>query len=202
MSDYNNRRIVELARELSPEDLSLAKEVKQEIKNFVEEGNKYEAGSEDDMDFYVIEVEQPTKLEIGWDTLIEGLIERGKIVEIELRADPSYVAWDIDQLMDGLPPDPAQDYSYRNKTPDSDRWKWLEAEGRRNVFPHVFLKEVQHRVIGPDKILARLEDQSSCEDYQICLIDAFQYEKIEKLVQETNYGRITKVEDINVTGVF
>jgi hypothetical protein len=183
-----SKKLLELARLLSPSDLSLIEELETVIEDFEEEDVRYKQIA-DDTGIYAIEIESETMLDLAWDALENGLLERNRLVEIELRESPEDVALNIDQLLIEQPPDP-------------NRWRWFKPGDHKNDFPHVFLKEVHRRVFSPEKILARLEGKYLDNNYMICLIDASKYKKVEELVQEISYGRIQKVEDLDVKGVF
>ncbi|HEX2913483.1 MAG TPA: hypothetical protein VH186_21955 [Chloroflexia bacterium] len=180
MPEYNNQKLLELARELLPGDSSLAEEVKEALKEPVVQGIKYEEYW-DVTGPTVIEIEEDNS-NFPWTTLLEGLLERGRLVEIPVNETPENITWELDELLVNRPEDP-------------DRWNWLRTEGWQNKPLKQFLKEVQHRIIGRNRVLAYIEDEDF-ESYSLCLIKAARFGRIEQLVREAGFGKIVKVEDL------
>ncbi|NWJ45355.1 MAG: hypothetical protein HXX08_05690 [Chloroflexi bacterium] len=188
MSQYNHEKLLKLARELLPNDPSLVEEMKEIIEDTPEHSVRYEGAWQDGVGWYAVEVEENLH-EILWDTLLNELRECNRLVELDRIELPDDIAQNIDELLEDLPP-------------DANRWNWIETEGWGwkdrsrwyKLMPNGFLKEVQKRVISPDKLLVRLDVDSV--EYEVCLIDAFRFEKIKKLSQESCYGKIVKVEDL------
>lgn len=187
MNQSNDVKFIELARRLDPGNDSLAKELKDVFKEFVQEDVQPKAGYETGLGYYVIESEPTPVEDVAWFTLIEGLTERGKLVDIDFRESPEGVAANINDLLSNQPSDP-------------NRWKWVNLKERWKDFPHVFLKEVQLHVIGPEKILAILHGNYSEENYEVCLLNASDYAPIEELFRKMSYGKIEKVVDMTNPG--
>lgn len=184
MDQSKNEKILQLARKLAPNDKSLEDEVREALENFVQEKVKTEAGFDPKQGgYYVVEIEPATAEEVAWDTLINALIEREKVVEIDLRESPEGVASIIDDLLSNQPADP-------------NRWNWVNLKERWKDFPHVFLKEVQSHVIGPDRVLAIIQGKFVEDNYLVCLLNTSDYVQIEKLLSEISCGKIEKVADM------
>jgi len=188
LSQYNHEKLLKLAWELLPGDSSLLEELRTIIEDTPEHSVRTEAAYENGLGWYAVEVEENLH-EILWHTLLNRLRDRNRLVDVELKELPDGIAQNIDDLLEDLPP-------------DANRWNWIETEGWGwkdrsrwyKLMPNGFLKQVQQRVISPNKILTCLDTDP--EGYALCLIDISRFEKIKKLSQESYYGKIIKVEDL------
>lgn len=184
MDQPKNKKFLQLARKLAPNDKSLEDDIREVLENFVQEEVKTEQRFDPQQGgYYVLEIEPRSAEDVAWDTLINALIECQAVVEIDKRESPEGVASNIDDLLS-------------NQTADPNRWNWVNLKERWKDFPHVFLKEVQSNVIGPDRVLAILQGKFVEDNYLVCLLDTSDYVQVEKLFNEISYGKILKVADM------
>ena len=184
MIQPQNWKFLELAKKLAPNDTSLEEDVRKALEDFVQKDVKAEAAFDPQQGgYYVVEIEPASAEDVAWNTLIGGLIDCEKVVEIDKRESPEDVARDIDELLSNQPADP-------------NRWNWVNFKERWKDFPHIFLKEVQTHVIGPDRVLAIIQGKFIEDNYLVCLLNTSDYVEIEKLFSEISYGKIVKVADM------
>lgn len=167
---YYNDKLITLCGVLLPEDSTLAAEVRLAVEQpdayFARFGQRLEDRG----------ITEPIRI-LPWIALLDGLMERNKLVELDWRMEPIHVMAYLDRLL----PDEVR---------TAHRWDWVEvAYWHTQASTGDFLNAIGARLSVQGFVLACFFLQT--DSYPLTLVEEDRFEKARRLAQETRYGDLT-----------
>jgi hypothetical protein len=117
--------------------------------------------------------ESDAVLDLPWIALIDGLMERGRLVELDWKEAPDEVMTAIDHLLAGQPAEP-------------ERWTWVDLAHWEQADTESFLLAIAERLREQGRILACFS--LSSDSYPLTIIDAPRFAELHQLAERTGYS--------------
>ncbi len=166
MTSFDNTKLYELVEELAPNDPSLLDEVRLAV--------------EDPADYYVRQCRERFALrgisksepELPWIALVDGLAERGCLVEFDWREDSAAVLDGLDDILGE----------------DALDWDSILTEDDEELSCGELLQRVARHLRARGLALVCLGIQSDC--YPVVAVPSERLERVQRLAVESGYGKI------------
>lgn len=168
MPEYHNDKLLLLANLLVPDDPSLI----EELNLAIDKPAEYLAQFQEQLSYRGIDEPFP---ELPWIALVDGLIARNRLVEIDWKNYVEDVTWNIDQLLQNEPDEP-------------ERWKWTKTGIWDEKPTEELLEAIAYRFHGQGLSLVYVDIDS--DSYPLMFIKSEQLAKSQQLANEAGYGHI------------
>ena len=168
---YHNTELLALCRALLPGDTSLADEVGLAIAR----PDDYLVAFEERLADRGISPFDERLFNLPLIALLDGLRERGQLVEIDWREYPAEVVSGIDRLLNA-------------QMDIGDRWVWVDLEKWTNTSTDAFLKAIAERLQMQG--LTRACFRTMSDSYPLIVVGSGRFPILEALAQQTGYGEL------------
>ena len=167
---HNNDKLVALCHALLPDDPTLAEEVSLAIEQpdtyYARFGERLEEGRR---------ITESTPM-LPWIALLDGLMERGHLVELDWRMEASSVMHSLDQVLPG-------------QMRMADRWAWVDVAAWDNhATTEDFLKAIGARLLARGFVLACFA--LGTDSYPLTIIAQERFARIKALAEDADYGGV------------
>ncbi|MCC7420855.1 MAG: hypothetical protein IT428_11265 [Planctomycetaceae bacterium] len=164
--------VVQLAALLLPKDKSLG----QEIELAAADPSAYAARFPERMSNRMMDEDEP---DLVWLTLVDGLTDRGDLVEFDWKEDPKRVRSEIDRLL--------------KKFVRTGRWSWLADEDEWQGLPtDEFLNQIGDHLRSINLALLCIDIAS--DSYPVLIRRPEVVEEADRLARESGFGEVFAVD--------
>lgn len=171
MARHDNSKLLDLAHYLSPDDRSLG----EEVQLAVDRPDDYVRAYHERLNWRGIEAPIPA---LPWIALVDGLMARDRLCEIDWKEPPGDVTSNLDRLAALRPEQPG-------------RWTWLAGAEWQGKLPEDFLPAIGKHLLEKGMALITLDIDS--DSYPLMILPADRVQESQRLAALAGYGKILRL---------
>lgn len=171
MSQYDNDKLLQLAQELLPDEPSLVEEIKLAVSSPQEYVNQFKTR----LRYRSIYKPKP---DLPYIALLDGLIERYYLAEVDWKCEAEDVMWNIDNILARKEVEPEQ----------WKRWDWAEGAEWDEVATGDFIKAAAKWLLERGLVLTTFN--LSSDSYPLIVVPVSEFDKLKELTKQTGYGKL------------
>lgn len=178
---YHPDQLLILCDLLLPDDPSL----REDVRLAIEEPDTYCARFQQrrlEGGIFLGDSYDPTWPDLPWFGVLDGLMARGRLVELDWKAAP-------EEVMEAI------DYLRRDQSLTPDRWAWVDVERWHNTYTDSFLRAIGAWLLRHGDVLACFALGS--DSYPLTILAEPSFREIQQVAVRTGYGGVVACADGN-----